>query len=251
MTKEEQLFCKRLKDLARSAFDKGICTYTDFLNLNELSLFFQIEKDLPPIIKELSGGYMEAERKIICFYNEDSFQKPEYPIQCLQIRPINAKFSDNLTHRDFLGAILNLGIERSKIGDIIIENNVGYIFCERKIANFIVESLVKIKHTNIECIYFDYTLAGVTPHFETLNGTVSSLRLDSVLAVAFHSSRSSLSGLIAGGKVFVNGRLILSNSYMLKEDDIISVRGYGKFIYKETRTKTKKGRFSISLLKYC
>ena len=88
------------------------------------------------------------------------------------------------------------------------------------------------------------------PNLEEIHGTVSSIRLDSILSVAFHTSRSSLTGLIAGGKVYVNSRLTESNSYTLKEGDVVSVRGMGKFIFKEAGDQTKKNRYKVTLLKY-
>lgn len=88
------------------------------------------------------------------------------------------------------------------------------------------------------------------PRYTLVTGTVSSVRLDSILAVAFHSSRSSLSGLIEGGKVFVNGKEVLSNSFSLKERDVVSVRGLGKFLYEGTSYQTKKGRYSVKILLY-
>jgi RNA-binding protein YlmH len=88
------------------------------------------------------------------------------------------------------------------------------------------------------------------PKYTEVVGTVSSVRLDSILAVAFHTSRSSLSGLIEGGKVFVNSKEVLSNSYLLKENDVVSVRGLGKFLYVGTSYQTKKGRLSVKILLY-
>lgn len=248
--KEEELFCKRLLELAGAAYQKGICTYSDFLNLNEINLFYYMKSELPPIQTDLFGGHPEAERQVICFYNKDSFSKPEYPIQCIHIKPLNQKFSDVLTHRDFLGALIHLGIDRSKLGDILIKENECYLFSNNRISEFIVDNLVKIKHTNISCDIVNLIEVDYTPKYIEMTGTVASLRLDAILSLAFKSSRSSIIGLIEGGKVFVNSRLILSNSHILKEDDIVSVRGYGKFIYKETYNKTKKGRFLVTLLKY-
>lgn len=88
------------------------------------------------------------------------------------------------------------------------------------------------------------------PRLEEIRGSVASCRLDSVLAVAFQGSRSKLAGLIEGKKVFVNSRLAESASYMLKQEDVVSVRGYGKFIYKEVVGTTKKGREYVSIMKY-
>lgn len=88
------------------------------------------------------------------------------------------------------------------------------------------------------------------PKLKEINGTVSSLRLDSLLALAFSSSRSKLVAFIEGGKVFVNGKLITSNGYQIKENDIISVRGLGRFCYRETLSQTKKGRYYVTIELY-
>ncbi len=88
------------------------------------------------------------------------------------------------------------------------------------------------------------------PKYEEIRGTVASVRLDSLLSLAFSASRTKLSGLIEGAKVFVNGKLITTNSYQLKENDVISVRGYGKFRYNGTGAKTKKNRIYVSVYKY-
>ncbi|BCN31195.1 YlmH family RNA-binding protein [Anaeromicropila herbilytica] len=248
--KEEVLFEKRIKELAQSAYNRGICTYTDFLNINEISLFYRYISYLPKISYQLYGGYEDAERRILCFYSDDSYLLPEFPIHCIRILPLNQKFSDVLSHRDFLGAVLNLGIERSKIGDILIKENEGYLFCNNKISSFIIDNLNKVKHTTIRCELANILEFEVKPTLKEITGTVSSLRIDSILSVALNTSRSSITSLIVGGKVFVNSRLTISNSYQLKENDIVSVRGYGKFIYQETVTQTKKGRFYIRLQKY-
>ena len=88
------------------------------------------------------------------------------------------------------------------------------------------------------------------PRLQEITGTVASVRLDAVISLAFSSSRSSLMGLIEGGKVFVNGALVTSNGYRLKDGDIISVRTMGKFRYDTTLYQTKKGRYSIRLYRY-
>ncbi|WP_310603888.1 YlmH family RNA-binding protein [Anaerosporobacter sp.] len=250
MTKEEQLLCKRLKELAFSTFNKGFTTYSDFLNLNELNLLLSMKKELPPVEIDLYGGYEDAERKMVCFYQPMKDYDRTFPIHCIKIAPRNEKFSDALTHRDFLGALLNLGIERYTIGDIIIKNKEGYVFCNDKMCHYIVENLTRIKHTDVRCTQDDNLMITMTPQFQEIRGTVASVRLDAVLALAFNGSRSSLSNLIPAGKVFVNSRLIESISYTLNEGDVVSVRGYGKFIYQEQQNQTKKGRYFVVLKKY-
>ncbi len=251
--KDEQLLRRRFLDLANTAYNRGICMFSDFLNLNEQNIFLSLKNELPRIKYFTYGGFQDAERKILCFCgNEqiDSIEEINYPITCIKVVPLNQRFSDSLNHRDFLGAVLNLGIDRSKVGDILIASNEGYLFTHTTISPFILEQLFKVKHTMVSTSQIEQQDFHYEPKYTEVVGTVSSVRLDSVLAVAFHSSRSGLSGLIEGGKVYVNSKEILSNSYMLKENDVVSVRGLGKFKYTGTSYQTKKGRYSIKLLLY-
>lgn len=253
MIKEEQLLVSRFRDLAHMADSRGIVLFSDFLNLHEQNLFYQIKNELPDVKYLSYGGYGDAERKILCFcgdFSVDNENGIEFPIACLHITPKNPKFSDKLTHRDILGAVLNLGIERCKTGDIIVDNNEAYIFCCSSICDFIISQLERVKHTMVGVSIIDIRDFKYEPKLRPVTGTVSSVRLDSVLSVAFNGSRSSLSGLIAGGKVFVNGKNVLSNSYNLKENDIVSVRGYGRFIFAGTMNQTKKGRYLVKVLVY-
>ena len=257
MDKEEQLLRRRLLDLAYTGYQRGICVFSDFLNLNEQNIFHGMKNDLPPIPYFTDGGFPDAERKMICFYGEEAYTYEQelssqinFPMNCIRIEPRNKKFSDSLTHRDFLGAILNLGIDRSKIGDLLIEENEGYLFSSHSVSEYITENLIKIKHTMVNASIIDRKDFHYEPKLKEITGTVSSVRLDSILSVAFRSSRSSLTGLIESGKVFVNGKEVLSNSYPLKENDIVSVRGYGRFIYVGTSYQTKKGRYSVKILRY-
>lgn len=244
MNKEEQLLLRRLSDLSSKASDNYYCTYSDFLNMNEQTLFFAHQDDILTSGFELYGGYPDAERRILQFYPCD-FEKEEYPIVCLCIRPVNEKFSDALTHRDFLGAVLNLGIDRGRIGDILIENNTAYLFCLPQIADYIVQSLIKVKHTKVSVTLYHSCDITLSPHFKTKQGTVTSVRLDSIIAVAFNLSRTSAAKYIAAGSVFINGRLTDSVSAVPKDNDIISVRGLGRFKFENTLMKSKKDKFVV------
>lgn len=267
--KENQILCKRFVELARSADYKYMNTFTSFLTLNEVSLFYQNVRDLPDVPYSIFGGSIDSERKMICFHgeshqvehatftsnhNELTFSLEEYrdifPIVCIHITPLNQKFSEDLNHRDFLGAIMNLGIERDVLGDIFLKENDGYVFCDEKISDYIVETLTKVKHTNVSCKKIQLEEFNLTPDFIDLTGTVTSVRLDAVISTAFKTSRSQITGFVEGGKVFVNGKETLSNSYQLKENDIVSVRGMGKFLYVGTTYQTKKGRYSIHVKRY-
>ena len=248
--KEEQIFIKRTKELGTTAYYKQFLTYTDFLNLNEISIFHSIQKDLPDIDYESYGGYEGAERQIVFFkgYDED-INYSDY-ISCIHIEPVNKKFSDKLTHRDFLGSILGLGLDRNTTGDILVKDREAYCFCLSNISEFIVENLFKVKHTDVTCSITKVDTDTFKPQFEEIRGTITSNRLDSIISVAMKTSRSKIISLISSGRIFINGRVVLSNSYNLDEDDIISIRGHGKFIYKGEEGKTRKDRLRILLLKY-
>ena len=221
---KEDLFEKRMRELGKKAYYRGILTFSDFLDLNQQN-----------ILHSLSF--------------RDTGQ--DYPIACVKIQPLNRKFSEDLTHRDYLGAILNLGIDRSKIGDILLDQEAGYVFCQESMADFLAEELTRIRHTSVQARRLLEEEPLPTPRREEVSGTVASPRLDSVIALAFGSSRNSILGLIEGGKVFVNGKSIVSNAYSIKEGDIVSVRGKGKFQFGSVTNKTKKNRFHIVLYRYC
>lgn len=251
--KDEILLKKRMTEQANAAFNKGLYLFSDFLNLYEQNIFAGLKKELPAIKYFLYGGFEDAERKMICYCGMDGkndLDDISFPISCIRVSPISKKFSTALSHRDFLGSILSLGIDRSKIGDILVKDNEAYVFVQSIIADYLIDQLTQIKHTNVTSELIEQDAFDYKPSFKEITATVSSVRLDSILAVAMGSSRSSLKGVIEGGKVFVGGRLVQSGSYTLKDNEIVSVRGFGKFIYCGTAYQTKKGRYSVKILLY-
>ncbi len=249
MNDEERLICNRFLEAANNCYNRSIPVNTDFLDLNEQTLFQSIIKSMPPVSYKAVGGIDLAERRIIQFLPYEDFPC-DTPYAIIRIRPANARFAQELTHRDYLGAILNLGIAREKTGDILITDDCAYLFCMPQIAGFIVDNLVKIKNTVVVASItaqeeFDYT-----PKFQEITGSVASVRLDAVISVGFSGSRSHLISYIEDGKVAVNGRIITSNGYNLKENDIISVRGLGKIRYISEIAQTHKGRKMVRILKY-
>lgn len=250
MQKEELMLQKRLIELSRIADQRGIVTYSDFLNLNELNILHTTPKTEFYAQYKTFGGYDYSERQMVAFLPDALCYEYFYPISILKIEPLQKKFSETLSHRDYLGAILNLGIERNKIGDILVQENSAILFVHNSLKEFVTDELRRIRHTSVMVNSEDLQDFSYTPNVEIKKGTVSSLRLDSLLALAFSASRSKLVAYIEGGKVFVNGKLITSNGCQIKEDDIISVRGLGRFQYKELLSQTKKGRYYVTIHLY-
>ena len=240
----ETLLKKRLAELSHRAFERGYTTYSTFLNLQEISILKSLKLDSE---YSLFGGYENADRCVAAFSNDEIYS---YPIVCIKIKPLQQKFSDKLTHRDFLGALMNLGIEREMLGDIIILNNEGYLFCLDKISQYIVDNLSSIKHTSVKCKIIDDIpeLFNQIPDEEEY--IVSSLRIDTVVSAVFKMSRNLASQLINQEKIFINSKTVYKDSIQLKEGDVVSVRGYGKFIYSQTVNETRKHKMVVAIRLY-
>lgn len=254
MEKEVQFFLKRMGELADMADRQYRPVFTEFLTLYENSMILSKRDKLAPVSIRSWGGYEEAERRLLCFSPEDVCpDREDFPLACIHIRPKSRKFSDDLSHRDFLGAVLNLGIDRNRTGDILVKENDAWMFCDVEIAEFIKDHLERVRHTAIICeVVMPDRVPPETfrPKVQIVKGFVSSLRLDAVIAVAFHSSRSSIAEYIRAEKVFINGRLTAENSTKIQENDLISVRGMGKFRYIGTEGESKKGRLAVRIERY-
>lgn len=251
MNKEELMLRKRLTELSKTADIRGIVTFSDFLNLNELNILHSMPKNQLFTRYETFGGYDLSERQMAAFLPDALYYDYEYPIQTIEIAPANRKFAEQLSHRDFLGALMNLGIERSKMGDILTDHEKALVFVKEGLAEYMMENLTRIRHTIVQTRIVSYNALPYEPHYETIKGTVASIRLDTVLSLSYPLSRSKMTGLIENGAVFVNGRLITSNGYRLQDGDIISVRKLGRIQYNGIITETKKGRYLISVHKFC
>ena len=248
---KDELFTKRIQELASVADRKGCVTFTDFLDLNEQNILHQTLQKFSWIQGETFGGYKGAERIMASFIPEILYQEEwQYPISCVRIKPLNLKFAEKLSHRDILGALMHLGIERSKMGDIAVGEEESWLFCCTSMAETICSELTRIRHTSVFCEICDPYDFTYEPETKLIRGSVASVRLDVLMAAAFQSSRSSLLSMIEAGKVFVNGRLITTNAYQPKEQDIISVRGLGKFRFSGASGQTKKGRCIVEIEKY-
>jgi len=228
-------------DMAMRADRYGTAIYGDFLSENSISELFA-RKDCLPTEPVLFGGYDDAERKMVAFIPE--YEEPLFPIKALKL---SSPMLSSLTHRDFLGSVLGLGIKREKCGDIIIKDKSAYILLSEEICSFAANSLTKVGRVGVKAEEISLSEIELPERsFKTVSGTVSSLRLDSVITLFHGKGRGKAGEVISGGLVFVNGICALKNDMRLKDGDTISLRGKGKATLSVGGT-SKKDRIFITL----
>ncbi len=231
---------KRFNELYNRSYDKNIICFTDFLNIDEQSI---LEGTYLPCVKY--GGYPLSER-VVAGFGKD-IDETDFPIALLKISPVNQKFADKLTHRDFLGALMNLGIKRELLGDIIVSENTGYLFCLEQIKDYIIDNLSRLKHTTVSVCELNHLPDTAVREPESRQVIVSSLRLDALISAVYKLSRSESNKLFSQDRVFVNSKAAANNSYQLKDGDIISVRGFGRIYYISQLKTTKKNRIVVDI----
>ncbi|MCR4618803.1 MAG: hypothetical protein K5669_11550 [Lachnospiraceae bacterium] len=238
----------RLRDLADRSYNQNIYTFSSFLSLGELDAYYKIEKELSFASPALLGGYKDAERCLIRFGSVEAlgYEQPA-PIVCIHITPLMEKFADKLSHRDFLGALMNLGIERDVLGDIKCGEKEGYLFCLDSISEYICDNLDKVKHTNVKCTVVEEMAALPEEEPAEITVLVSSERVDGIISKVCKLSRSESLDLFREGKVYINGRLCENNSKAASAGDVINARGYGKFTILDNPQLTKKGKLSLRI----
>ena len=239
----------RLRELSDKSYNNNMFTFTGFLGLSELSVYWQSEKDLSHAT--LCGGYEDSERQVIRFGNSDELgYEVEFPICCIHIKPLAVRFADKLSHRDFLGALMNLGIERSTLGDIIVGEKEAYLFCLESISEFICENLSKIKHTSVLCEVVNDMKEVPKEKPKVISIQVSSLRIDACISKVYNMSRSDCLELFREKRVFLDGRLCENNSRLIKPEETVNARGFGKFKAVSQPRETRKGKLNLEVEVY-
>lgn len=247
----EELLKKRFRELGEKCYQNNQYTFTGFLSPADLSCFYEMERELSYVPYTIWGGSELCERVMVRFGSEEELGYVEdFPISCIRIRPLAARFADELTHRDFLGALMNLGIERSTLGDILLIANTAFVFCMENMAEYIMENLSKVKHTSILCERAVEIPAFSDKDRQEVKIQISSNRIDAVVSRVYRLSRSEAVDFFRQKKVFVNGRQCENNSQMLKAGDIVNVRGYGKFEFSGSQNLSRKGKINAVVFCY-
>ena len=194
---------------------------------------------------ETNGFFEDAERRMISFNNiyENSF-----PMKLIKIQN-TSKFS-SLNHKDFLGGILSLGIERNKIGDLLVDKNSCYVPVYEEIENFIIYNIDKISRVVCTAEVIDSFEFLPKVNFKEEIILVSSLRIDGVVSKITNVSRSKATTMIEQGQVLINYVKIKDKSYELKGEERITIRGFGKFILGNSIGNSKSGRIKVIIKKY-
>lgn len=231
---------KRFNELYNRAYSKGFTAYTEFLNMQEQS---DLAKTCLPC--KTYGGYEGAERVVAAF--GDRAEKENFPIVCVKIFPVSSKFADALTHRDYLGALMNLGIRRELLGDIVIQDNCGWLFCLEHISQYIADNLSRVKHTTVTTQITAELPASLCVQAQSREIIAASLRLDALVGAVYRLSRKEAAQLILHGKVFINSRQAESCSKAVKPNDTVTVRGKGRFQLIQQLRSTKSDRLVLEI----
>ena len=240
----------RLLDLAEAVMKTEKFRISPFLDPYGQEIVETICASYDGIQLDFDGGYAGAERQRAMLRHRDFRGMPDgFAIACVEAA-WNGQFA-RLTHRDVLGAVMGLGIERELIGDILPAPDTAKIICDAKIAAFIVQNLTMIGAVGVKTVLSN--LDEIAPREERtkeIRATVASLRLDSIVAAGFGISRSRAADDIAADKVKLNWQSAGSASKTIKEGDVLSMRGRGRVEVTEVRGQTKKGRTVVVLNRY-
>lgn len=241
-TDEKQIFISRIKDAVRLSSLRHQCCYVGFLNDAQIFQTEKLMQDMHFDTYAFYGGYKDAQRRLFCASPDLEIYEEAFPIVPIGFRYRKA---DVLTHRDFLGTLMSLGIQRETVGDILTEEGKAVLFVKSDVADYIKGQVFKVGGAGVTQFEPDLSRLRFQQKFEEKTFIVASPRLDAVTAAYTGLSREKTAKLILSGLVSLNYAEQKNVSHVLKEEDIISVRGKGKFKIQEFTGGTKKGRLRL------
>jgi RNA-binding protein YlmH len=239
----------RVLDCCEIASERQVIKYTDFLDPFHRDFVRPLVSNYFGLRYLEEGGYPGAEKQRLVIYPD--YYRPgdiEVPITVIQISLSDP--SRLLSHRDYLGAIVGLGLKRSVVGDILAFEGGAQVIVAGEIANAVL-GIGEVNKFKAEAAEIPpYQIKVEDQPVRTITSTVASVRLDAVLSSGLGIGRSKAAELIKGDKVKVNWRQIGQPAFQLSQGDVLSVRGKGRLELEEVGAETKKGRVRISLKKF-
>lgn len=244
--KDEHPFVERVLDWIQQARKHQIVT-TPFLDPREQDILESLVNHEGELMVQMNGGCKEAERKRAVLFPE-YLGEVEPSLFSLAFLRITTGSGTTLSHRDVLGSILSLGIERKKVGDIYPTPSGADLVVVSELKDFFLMEWQKIgrQQIRIEEIGVD-DLSKSKDKKEVKSVTVSSLRIDVVLSSAFRLSRNESTAMVKSGKAKLNWRLVQNPSTLVKEGDLISLRHYGRTKIEQITGRTKKGKIILKI----
>ena len=194
------------------------------------------------------GGYENAQRTVLCVY--PPYEEPadeDFPFTAVNL---SFRKTAELTHRDFLGSLMGLGIKRESVGDIVIGKGVATFFVKKELASYVSSQLEKVGREGVKLADKGVDFASVTQQFEEFSRTITSLRLDAVVGECTGLSRAKAQQAVKSGMTAVNALIADAPDRRINDGDKISVRGFGKFIIKTDGSLSKKGKIRITVFQY-
>ncbi|MBE7044241.1 MAG: RNA-binding protein [Ruminococcaceae bacterium] len=249
MQNEEKLLLAKTEDLFRLCQRSAEEKFSDFLDGSQQVMAEEFCRTRADCGSLLWGGYPDAGRRMLGVFPE--WQEPEQEVFPIRILKISKSYEKELSHRDFLGTILSLGIDRRKVGDILVGEKDTFVFVSEEVADFIAGQITKIANCGVKIREIAPSeLVVPEPKFLEYAGIAASLRLDAVTAAAAGLSRKDALRLIEAEKVSVNHRVMIQGSKTVSEGDLLSIRGVGRIILSKVGEKTRSDRVHLVFKKY-
>lgn len=254
--KDDKILLAQILDKIEMVEKKNKIEHTDFLDLAQIELVQKFINKIKISNYMSYGGFEQAERKMYVIYSEkfNSLVVEKNLSNIVQI--IRIQLPEDLkgkyTHRDYLGAVIKLGIKREKVGDIVVDENGADIIVDRDIVKFLLDNLGGLTRFSKSIITVQNIedLRPVEIRKEELDIIVSSLRLDNVISELARCSRNKALDIINMERVFVNFECETKKTKQIKPGDMISIRGKGRFFIKEIMGQTRSGRTIAKVEKF-
>lgn len=253
---EDRMLLSLVLDKIKFAETRNKIEYTDFLNIQQISLIETFLLKIKYTNYIFWGGYNNAERKVLIIFHEkidENILQKNYD-KIMSIIRIKLPKNDygKYTHRNYLGGIIKLGIERDKIGDILVENEGADIIIINDLPKALFQEIPMLKRFEKSVVTVEKieNLKYSEPKSEEVKIIVSSMRLDNFVSDLARTSRAKAVEVIKNERVFINGKLEIKNSKQVKKEDTITIRGKGRFVIKNIEGTTRSGRNIVSVEKF-